>query len=229
MSGESESEKPGKKKGPRSSVKVGCVYAHGPGLEKREEARRRYESGESISSISREAQIRRATIHYWIRHYGWTIKEVSLSDRQKETTIANARNNAFAKVVDIATRQVLEDVQGAHPEAVKAQADLIAECLLEHGGIAQKMLKCASKMMDDLLANRLIPGEKQSVADVFNSVISGVTRAVASSREIAGLKAGQVSAGKGFDLDKAIVIEQRRLDTVEIKVNERGRKIEDVA
>jgi hypothetical protein len=209
---------------------VGHVHGNGPGLEKRMEAKRRYENGENISAIGRALELRRATIHYWIKHYGWVSNpEVELTGHQTKTAKERATDRAFAEVVDIATRQVVETVQSSHPGAVQAQADLIADCLLEHGGIAQKMLKCASKMMDDLLANRIIPGEKQSVADVFNSVISGVTRAVASSRDIAGLRSGQVSTGKGFDIDQAIVIEQRRLETIQIKVDERGRKIEDAA
>jgi hypothetical protein len=199
-------------------------------IEKQMEAKRRYENGDSISSIARHLEIRRATVHNWIRRFAWVSNpQIVLTGHQTKTAKERATTRAFAEVVDIATRQVVESVQESHPGAVQAQADLIAECLLEHGGIAQKMLKCASKMMDDLLANRIIPGEKQSVADVFNSVISGVTRAVASSRDIAGLRSGQVSTGKGFDIDQAIVIEQRRLETIEIKVNERGRKIEDAA
>jgi len=220
----SDKERKKRKPAERPPIPAGFAASTGPGMEKRQEAKRRYENGESIASISREMEIRRATIHYWIKHYGWIANpNVELTGHQTKTAVERATARAYAEVIDMTTRQAVTEIQ----ETVKAQADLIADCLLEHGGIAQKMLKCAGKMMDDLLANRLIPGEKQSVADVFNAVISGVTRAVASSREIAGLRAGQVSTGKGFDIDQAIVIEQRRLETVEIKVNERGRKIEE--
>ena len=220
----SDKERKKRKPSKHPPIHTGFAASTGPGMEKRQEAKRRYENGESIAGISREMEIRRATIHNWIKNYGWVANpNVELTGHQTKTAVERATARAYAEVIDMTTRQAVTEIQENHSEAVKAQADLIADCLLEHGGIAQKMLKCAGKMMDDLLANHLIPGEKQSIADVFNAVISGVTRAVASSRDIAGLRAGQVSNGKGFDIDQAIVIEQRRLETVEIKVNERGR------
>ena len=192
-----------------------------PTEEMREKAKELYERTGNLSKVSDEIGIRRATLRAWRDKYNWTVHPTVHVDAQTQKTVHAI---AQAQVIDIATRKAIERAEESG--LIDRQADFIAESLQEHGFISKLMLSYAKKMMEDAIAGKIYPGEKQSVADVFNSVVTGVSKAVASSRDIAGLKAGQISATQTNDNDVPIVVEQRRLDTVKIPVNERGRMID---
>ena len=187
----------------------------GPSEEARREARRRYESGESMNSIAASMKLRRETLRATAQREGWTVQPNEQTAEQFKRTI---QKEAASNVVNLFTKKTEEKLEQSG--VIDEQVDLITESLQAHGRISKMMLEYAEKMMIKAMAGQVYAGEKQSEADVFNSILTGVGRAVEKSREIAGLKAGQISATVSNDNDAGIVIEQRRLETVKIPVNE---------
>lgn len=156
----------------------------GPTEEARAEARRLYESGETLLGISKVMGIHRATLRNLRDKECWIVHPVVHVDNVSQKAV---QQRTQSQVIDIATRKAVERLEQSG--AIEAQADEIAEGLQVHGRIAKLMLSFSEKILFEAMNE----GLSQSKAEAFNAIISGVGRAVDKSRDIAGLKSGQVS------------------------------------
>ena len=165
----------------------------GPTVEQRAEARRAYEAGEAIKSIARRTGIDPKTLRGYRDREGWIPPPPPPGGEAREEQKAAIK----ARVIDFSTRKAIEHLEASG--AVEQQADLIAESLAAHGKVSKRLLEYAEQMLDRGIAGKIMPGERQSEADVFSSVVTAVSKAVSASREIGGLRAGQISARPSHD------------------------------
>jgi hypothetical protein len=193
----------------------------GPSINLRKKARDLYESGESIAAVSRATGIRRQTLCKLRDKEGWQVRPSVQVDARTTKTV---QQRAQAQVIDITTRRVVDEVVDSG--IIGMQADLIARTIEEHAVLAAEMVAYAREVIADARAGRIEIPRTQTTADLANAVAGIVARAISISRDVAGLRSGQASTGKSNDSDEPIRIEQRRLETVKIAVDERGRMID---
>lgn len=177
-----------------------------PSKEAREAARAALKRGESQNAVSKATGIDRKTLRSMIQRENIIPQAIPhIGEAEAQAVRAETRSN----VVSIATRQAVEQL--AASGLIDQQADDIAVSLQTHGKISRMMLEYAERMMQDAIDGKVWAGEKQSQADVFNSIVTGVAKAVAASRDIAGLKTGQTSFDTGAKIDPNITLTIKRL------------------
>lgn len=179
--------------------------------EQKAEARRAFESGEAMAAIAKRMGIHRNALNRLKGSEGWD--KASNVSANVSLTHSDVQQRVSADIIDIASRRIIERPDSA--AIIEQVADDIAESVKQHGKLSKLLMTYAEQMLENGIAGKIIPGEKQSRADVFNAIISGVGRAVEKSRDIAGLKAGQISARadaakKPSVLKLVIVDEQER-------------------
>jgi len=176
-----------------------------PSSEKIPEARRAYERGESMLSISRRFSIRRQTLMKIRDRECWIVDPSAQRDERVCAEEAQAvRKRVTAQVIDIATRQALEK-----PETVVAIDDL-AEALRRQSALASKLMTLTENLVDAVSSGEVEPAFHSSRATLIAETVSAAERAQAFARTAAGLKAGESSELR----DKAKTL-QRRFTVVE--------------
>lgn len=191
-----------------------------PNQDAKAEARRVFEETGNISKASNASGIRRATIRAWIKREVWIVH----MDAEGVQPTQAASDNIRARVIDFTTRKAIEQVEASG--AVAAHVDYVAASLEAHGRAASDLLTYAQELLAQARAGEVYIPKMQSHADFGNALASMVQRAIAISRDVAGLKAGQASAAQGAESEGPIIIEQRRLEPRFIDVDEKGRKID---
>jgi hypothetical protein len=197
--------------------------------EDRENARRIYEETGNISEVQRQTGISRPTIRKIMREELWTFHPPFQEESQpfQGTNCVSVQQKAQAEVISIATRQVIENAQTAG--LVDQQVDFIEESLKAHGELSAGLLAYAKEILADARSGNYHLPKGHTTAQYAHDVAELIAKAISTSREAAGLKSGQMSSLKSTMADEPIRIEQRKLETVKINVDARGRKIEDAA
>jgi transposase-like protein len=159
--------------------------------EAKAEIKRAYEGGESLKGIAKRTGIDPKTIRSWRDAQGWIPPIPPPGDSPE------VREAVKAKVFSIATGRAIDQLEQSG--AIEAQADLIAENLTLHGRIGNLALKAVEQTFADYNANAIKPGVNQNQADVLQSVLRAAKLGIDMTRNVAGLKAGQVSAKSSSD------------------------------
>ena len=184
----------------------------GPTAEQRAEARRAYESGESMASIAQRLKLRRETLRSIAIRETWEDLQTA-QPTAPPTAQRTAQKRARGEVIDMMTRRAVEQIEQSG--VIEEQADYIAKALSAHGRVADLLMTYAEKQLRRAVEGSIQPGERQSEADVMNAIISAVAKAFSASREIGGVKAGQMSAESGPKVDPHVTVTVRRLPTRE--------------
>lgn len=156
----------------------------------------RFETGETnVSKLSKEFGVSRQAI-------------IRRRDRDKWTTKQQVADTVRGKVIDIATRKAIENLGGDEKLADAVAAHIQAD-LLDHAEIAALAMRASKKTLQDYIDGNIAPGDKQSMADVFDKVMSGAGKGIDFSREINGLRPGQPSTQKEGEeqrVDEAVLV-----------------------
>lgn len=196
------------------------------------EVRAKFEAGASEVDLARVYGVDRKTIRARKRKEAWT---PHVTPHMGKTEAEAIRDRATSKVIDLASRRAVEHLEASG--AVSNLTDSLTDSLVKHASIASRLISAADDLLEsftqnadgDLASTREGTGRdvivRQGRAEVFAQLVAGVRAAVSVSRDIAGLRAGQASAGDTSDADKPIEVLQRRLDPVNIPVDERGRAV----
>lgn len=143
-----------------------------------------YETGETnVSELARKFGVKRDSIAAHIKKGNW------VSNGQAKGQAVEA---ARAKVIDIATRKAIDQL-GGEQQIADEVADALRADLEAHPKIAKLLMDASEQTLEQYIKGGITPGEKQSVADVFNSTVQGVAKALSISRDINGLRPGQSS------------------------------------
>jgi hypothetical protein len=195
-----------------------------PGLnaETKAEARRRYEGAEPLASIARSLNCHRTSLVRLRNAEGWV---VSASVLEVAQVGANVTRRAQAQVIDMATRQVVE--QAVESGVVEQTANDLQQSLESHARLSSNLLAFAESVLADARAGNYELPKGQTIAQYANEVAELIAKAIAISRDVAGKRPGQASASQNADSNEPIRIEQRRLEPVKIAVDERGRLLTD--
>lgn len=157
-----------------------------------------YECGETnVSELARRFGVKRDSIAAHIKKGNW------VSNGQAKGQAVEA---ARSKVIDIATRKAIDQLGGEQQIADEVAAALRAD-LEAHPKIAALLMEASEQTLEKYISGDIIPGEKQSKADVFNATVQGVAKALTISRDINGLRPGQSSTEgeKKNKLDKLTI------------------------
>lgn len=134
--------------------------------EKWAEVQKRYELGESIAALSRAFKIRRATIIGRRDKECWTVHVTVQANGQSEAK--TVQRNAQAKVIDIATRQALDDLKQSG--AIDDIAQSLAEELVISSRLRPKMAKAIETLADGINGGTLKPADMPATRDMAQFV-----------------------------------------------------------
>jgi hypothetical protein len=176
----------------------------GPTPEARAEAKRRYESGESMNSISKVTKIDRKTLRSMKERESWITQAIpQLGATDSSSIKAEARRN----VIDIATRQAIST----------GIVDRIAEStvldLLGDAEITNMLVSAGKRTIQEYLDGHIDAGVNQNKADVLKSIVSANKAIFELRRMMAGKTAGDASIEMGPKLDPNFTLNIRRLPT----------------
>jgi hypothetical protein len=146
-----------------------------------------YESGNTnFSELSRrfsnDPHLKRQTIARRVRAERWTVDG---------TIRAGVEAQARAKVIDMATRRVIEKAGG--DAAIDARATAIAAELQMQSAIASKLTQASEEVFDMFLAGEIKPSHRQNEADVLRSLVAAVFECFRAARLIHGVAEGKPS------------------------------------
>lgn len=150
------------------------------------ELRAAYESGESVSALSRKYGVRRHTIAARSQREAWTVQPTVQVDTKA------VQRNAQATVISLATRKVVE--QAVADGMVEAVAAELTEALQLHSSIELLMLKFAEDTLKRSLgADGTVPlreGTHTSEAGERKDAMAAAAMAIDKSRELRGKRPG---------------------------------------
>jgi hypothetical protein len=152
-----------------------------------------YEAGLTVKALAEKYGISEKQIRRKIKSQKWETKSAKVQAAQN-------------KVIDIATRQAIENVT---PELQKQ----IESGLLRHAEIEELLLEVAvatlRRVRQQMVARANRPlrsGRNTSEADEIRAAMESAIKALTGSRELHGLRPGDPSVGEGTDRDDAIRI-----------------------
>jgi hypothetical protein len=181
------------------------------------EARRLYEAGGSLHAISRETGLHRATIRKLRDAEAWVPGETPQDRGQVADTVKAAIR---ADVIGLGRKRGIEQV--IESGVVEETADLMATILREQGRLVLSVTRSSQDAFRRYEAGEMDPAQ----AIVLRAIVGSATQALAAGRDFAGLKSGQPSTLPRTEGEEPIRIEQRRLETVRIAVDEKGRMLD---
>jgi len=175
------------------------------------ELRAAWESGASISALAKKYKTSRNTITARARGQAWERTE-QVTERMLSEQIPDAHTITGAmrsKVIDIASRRAIErpEVAASIGTVVAAMSDM-AQALAATNEVSRLAAEYAKRMLEDGLAGKLHPGEKQGPADVFKAVMAGYSTFVSTTRDNAGKKSGDPSVGEAVDPRQTYTVER---------------------
>ena len=182
----------------------------GPTPDARAEAKRRYESGESMNSISETMQLRRQTLMAIAEREGWA-QPVRTTAQESAQLRAQVKERVHADVIDISTRKAVEKV--LESGAVDRIAEATVLDLLGDARITNKLVEAGIATIDEYLAGTIVAGVNQNKADVLKSIVSANKAIFELRRMMAGKTAGDASIEMGPKLDPNFTLNIRRLPT----------------
>lgn len=172
--------------------------------EQRDEAKRRYEAGESMASIARALDVRRPTLiaardrateqgHPWI---------VQASVQVSEVEARAVRERATAQVIDIATKRAVErmDRDGTLDHAVND----INEHLRIQGPLYGKAAKLLDATFDKAIAGKLKLAATQGETTAVTDLLNALSKFASDTRKAAGLRDGTPTIASENEDDRRV-------------------------
>jgi hypothetical protein len=188
--------------------------------EARAEARQRYERGEPLQAIARSLGVDRKVLRRLREREGWAVP-VSVPDVGQFSSAVQRRTQA--EVISLAARRGVEQAEASG--ALQQQANTLEDAFALSGALIADFGNGASETVADWRAGRIEIPKTQTSADLALAVGSVVARYASMVREAAGRKPGQPTVEQATESNGPIRIEHRRLETVKVAVDEKGREI----
>jgi hypothetical protein len=188
------------------------------------EARARFERGEPLNRIAKSMGTHNTTLRRLRDAQEWTVQVPVQDVAHFDSTI---QRRTQAEVIELAARRGIE-----HAEAsglVEKHADLLEDAFTLSGALIADFGKGASETVADWRAGRIEIPKTQTAVDLALAVGGVVAKYASMVREAAGRKPGQATVEQVTDVNAPVRIDQRRLETVRIPVDERGRKLDQEA
>jgi hypothetical protein len=188
--------------------------------EAQSEARARYERGETLSAIAASIGIDRKVLRRLRNRQGWSVPVSVPNVGQLSSTV---QRRTQAEVISLAARRGVEQAEASG--ALQQQANTLEEAFALSGALIADFGNGASETVADWRAGRIDIPKTQTSADLALAVGSVVAKYASMVREAAGRKLGQPTVEQATETSGPIRIEQHKLETVELPVDERGRHL----
>jgi transposase-like protein len=151
-----------------------------------------YESGLAVSQIAKEFGITPQGLNKRARNGNWQKRSVSVAE-----TLGTARSN----VVDIVTRQTLENLGGKEgvEKLAASNAATIRESLEAAPAILKALTEWTVAIAEKGIKGELEFGTHQGEADALNATVTAYAKVQSVARTAQGLKDGLPSLGDSAD------------------------------
>lgn len=176
--------------------------------------REKFEQGAAVAALSREYDIRRATIAARAKREAWTVQPTVHMDSVTQKAV---QQTAQAKVIDIASRRVIEQMEqsGALAEQVRA----IDALLQMQVPLYAKAAKLIDATLDRAISGDLKLGVTQGETTALSDLLGALSKFSKDTRTGAGIREGTPTVGD------AQVTDSRFEFVVDEKALEEARKL----